>query len=82
MVFFAGLFVMLVAGARLGYIYAEEWRYKRWHLTLHAIEERLNHGELEPFTADAVFATFTEYQKLPVRMLVGMKLPCQEAKDK
>lgn len=81
MVFFAGWFVMLAAGARMGYGFAEQCRYKRWHLTLHAIEERLNHGELEPLTADAVFATLTEYQKLPVSLLVRMTLPCQEAKE-
>jgi hypothetical protein len=81
MMFFACLFVVLAVGVRMGYSYAEACRYKRWHLTLHAIEERLDHGELEPFTAYAVFATVTEHQKLPVRMLVGMTLPCQEAKE-
>ena len=81
MTFFAGLFAVLAVGARMGYGYAEACRYKRWHLTLHAIEERLNHGELEPFTTDAVFAIVSEYQRLPVRMLAGMTLPCQEAKE-
>lgn len=78
--FVVGLFVVLAAGCNLGYKSAEALRYKRWHLSLHAVQERLEAGELEPFTADAVFACVTEYQRLPAKMLVGMKLPCQEDK--
>lgn len=82
---YASLAVLVAVGAYYGYHFAERCRNKRWHLTLHAVQDRLIASEtepltaLDPFTAKAVFDVVTVHQMLPVRLVIGMKLPCQEA---
>lgn len=81
---YGSLAVLVALGAWFGYNFAERCRGKRWHLTLHAVQDRLTASEtepltaLDPFTAMAVFDIATVHQTLPVRLVIGMKLPCQE----
>jgi hypothetical protein len=66
-------------GLFVGVFVSENLRYRRWHLTLHAIQDSVDLGELQEFTAKKVFAVVTEYQKLSARLLVKQQLPCGKA---
>lgn len=69
-------FIIFTAGATFGYRYAEHLRFKRYHLSLHAVLERMENDEVEPWSAATIFNMVSAHQELPARMLRRIKLPC------
>lgn len=69
-------FVIFGVGIVFGYRYAEGLRFKRYHLSLHAVLERMENNEVEAYSAATVFNMVSAYQELPARLVRRIKLPC------